>query len=246
MGKRHESVKTLHTRTRVERTKEAGQWALICRGATGNLRRRSSLDDLAVALREHGCSSLRFDYQHSLYPRRGERLRTLKTMLADVARALAFVLGTNGRAPDFVVGRGFGARLALQALKRYPDVPLVMWAPIVWLQTSLEIRSRLHEIRRHGVTSFDNTRIGGRFVARLEDPTDAEIKSWIVPKRRHIIVHGKDDAVVPARFVDEAVKLIKSAGGGVQVIAVPGGHPHPGGNVAPQIAEIVKAVRRLG
>jgi hypothetical protein len=230
---------------RIERRRDGKKWTLICRGLTGNLTRRSSLDDLAVALREHGCSSLRFDYRYSLYPSSAGKLRTLDSMIRDTTQAISLLLKRNRRLPDVVVGRGLGARLALEALRPYPDVPLIMWTPILWLRTSLEIRYRLHEIRRKGFTTFDNMRIGARFVAALKDPTDAQVKSWIVPKRRHIIVYAKNDKVVPFRLVDEAVKLIKASSGEVNMIAAPGEHPHPGKDVSPQIAKIVEFVSDL-
>lgn len=232
-------------RSRVVVVDKGQRWALICRGLTGSLSMKSSLDELAEALGRHGWSSLRFDYRYSLNPSTGRALRTLNSMREDVTQALSRISVRTGHGPDVVIGRGFGARLALEALRGHPNVPLIMWTPIIWLRTSLEIRWRLHEIRRCGFTEFDKAKVGAQFVTSLKDPIDKQIKSWIVPTRRHVIVCAKDDRVVPARLIEETMGVITSTGATVEVISVPGDHPHPGEDVSQQIAKIVDVVGNL-
>jgi hypothetical protein len=166
-------------------------------------------------------------------------------MREDVTQALSRISARTGHGPDVVIGRGFGARLSLEALRDHPNVPLIMWTPIIWLRTSLEIRWRLHEIHRCGFTEIDKTKVGEQFVASLKDPSDKQIKSWIVPTRRHVIVRAKKDRVVPWRLIKETRGVIASTGAKVEVIPVAGGHPHPGEDVSQQIAKIVEVVGNL-
>ncbi|MCC7519894.1 MAG: hypothetical protein IT578_12015 [Verrucomicrobiae bacterium] len=232
-------------RTSTKYAKHGFRWALVCPGLTGSLTKKSSLDDLAGVLREQGYSSLRLDYRRSLHTSDARTVRTMKSMLEGVKTGISLVSSKAKRQPNVIIGRGLGARLTLEALRGLPDVPLVMWTPIMWLRTSLEIRYRLHEIRREGFTVFDNTKVGARFVEALRDPTDAEIKSWIAPKRRHVIVYAEEDKVVPFRLVKEVGELIKAAGGKVEMVAAPGEHPHPDKEVSPQIARIVGIVSTI-
>ena len=229
----------------IRREPSRNRWILICRGLTGNFARASSLDDLAEVLQRSGWSSLRFDYGGSLAPVGNQELRTVETMIQDVAACLNFMsgdVGEIGKAPDIVVARGFGGRIALEALRDYPDIPLVMWAPILWLTTSLELRARLHELRRSGRLEFDQTELGSAFVSSLLDPTDAQIKSWIIPNRQHVIVQGEDDDVAPLRFALEAKSLIEQAGGQVYLKTVLGSHPHPATDVEIQLKTIKKVL----
>lgn len=219
--------------------------ALICRGLTGSYATPSALDELALSLSKQGISSQRFDYSGTLDPKAGQRLRTISSMRRDLSRAIMKLEASKIGSPDLVIARGVGARVALERLRRCPAVSLIMWAPILWLRTSLEIRFRTHEVRRRSCSTFDDTRIGRRFIASLRDPTDDEILSWIVPNRRHVIVYARDDQVAPARLVDEAAELIRKARGHVTLVDVPGGHPHPGRNVASQVAEITRLAERL-
>ncbi|CBE69086.1 MAG: hypothetical protein F9K13_07015 [Candidatus Methylomirabilis oxygeniifera] len=225
---------------KLRRTTVGRKWALICRGLTGSLECRSSLDDLADSLDVEFWSSLRFDYRHSLKPEVGESLRTAVSMVADTKAAMAALHRQSRRMPDVVIARGYGARIAMEALLEAPDVPLIMWAPIIWLRTSLEIRYRLHEIRRLGFTEFDNAKVDAQFIASLQDPSDEEIKSWIVPTRQHVIICAQDDSVVPERLIEETEKVITSAGARVVVISVPGEHPHPDKDVSRQISKIIQ------
>jgi len=225
----------------IRRESTGRRWILICSGLTGNVAKASSLDDLAEVCRRGGWSSLRFDYGNSLAPLPNEQLRTIETMIQDVSACINFMSGDRGgigKPPDIVVARGFGCRVALEALQNHPNIPLVMWAPILWLKTSLEVRARLHELRRSGRLEFDHTQIGIEFIRSLLDPTDAQIKSWITRDRRHVIVQGEDDEVAPLRFALEAKKLIQEAGGNVYLKTVLGSHPHPAADVETQLKTI--------
>src|SRR5262249_17900846 len=122
----------------------------------------------------------------------------------------------------------------------------ILWTPIMWLRTSLEIRYRLHEIRRDGFATIDGTKIDTRFVETLEDPTDDQIKTWIRPKRKHVMVYAEDDKVVPVRLVKESAQLIHDAGGDVEMIPAPGDHPHPSTDISPQLTKIVEVLKSLG
>lgn len=225
----------------IRRAPRGNRWVMICRGLTGSFSVRSSLDELAEVLEHSGWSSLRFDYGNSLKPSADEQPRTVPSMVQDVSGAISFMSGTSGeinRVPDIVIARGFGARLALEALQEYPDVPLVLWAPILWLRTSLELRARLHELRRHGRLEFDGTEIGDQFVDSLPDPTDEQIRRWIKASRQHIIIQGEDDDVAPLRFALETKELIRQASGPVELIVVLGSHPHPATDVEIQLRRI--------
>jgi hypothetical protein len=228
----------------IRREANRNRWILICGGLTGNLQRASPLDDLAEVLHRSGWSSLRFDYGNSLAPRANQELRTMETMLEDVSACVNFMSRDQsiGKPPDIVVARGFGCRVALEALPNHSNIPLVMWAPILWLATSLEMRGRLHELRRSGRLEFDSTEIGIEFVRSLSDPTDEQIKSWIKPERQHVIVQGEDDEVAPLRFALEAKKLILEAGGQVHLKTVLGSHPHPATDVEVQLKTIKKVL----
>lgn len=224
----------------IRRAPEISRWALLCRGLTGNLSRRSSLDELADALERRGWSSFRFDYRGRGTSLGNSGLPTVESMVKDVSRSLSSLWQQIGRLPDVVIVRGFGARLALEALVPHPDVPLVLWAPILWLQTSLELRGRMHELRRNGCLIIDGTELGANFLESLQDPTDDQVRSWIVPQRRHVIIQTQEDQVVPVRFGKELHELIESASGRVDFVTVPGTHPHPGVNVRTQIRTIGK------
>lgn len=221
------------------------QLALICRGLTGDSTQKSSLDDLAVALGQKGWSSFRFDYRGRGTSSKLANLPTLDSMREDIVYALRYMTDAFGERKSAVIARGFGSRLAIECLKEYPNLPLIMWAPILWLQTSLEIRYRMHELRRKGVMVFDNTTIGSDFLASLRDPTDAAVQSWVVAQRPHVIVHGTEDQVVPMRLVEEARDLIKYSSGNIEYYAVSGQHPHPGAEVTAQIEKITEIMGRL-
>jgi 3-oxoadipate enol-lactonase len=231
---------------RIRRVQGSNRWALICSGLTGSLSRRSSLDELADTLNLRGWSSLRFDYRNSLKPYLGQSLRTIKSMLEDISCALSALSRKVGGQPDAVIARGLGARLTLEALRPYPDVPLIMWAPILWLRTALELRGRLHEMHRQEHLSVDGTEIGDDFIKSLEDPSDADLRSWIMPTRRHVIVHGEEDQVVPVRLAIEAKNLIENALGKVELYMLPGRHPHPGQDVRVQLRKIGNILMSIG
>lgn len=219
--------------------------AVICRGLTGELTRKSSLDELADALGQKGWSSICFDYRGRGNSSKAPNLPTLDSMMEDVTGVLSYIENKFGQKPDAVIARGFGSRLALACLKEDPTTPLIMWAPILWLQTSLEIRYRMHEFRRNGVMVFDDTTIGRDFLDSLRDPTNAELRSWIVGQRPHAIVHGIEDQVVPIRLVEEARDLIKWSGGNVELYTLSGQHPHPGADVKMQIDKVTEILGHL-
>ena len=218
------------------------KWVLLCRGLTGNKAKRSSLDELVDTLSCDGWSSLRFNYRKSLFADKLKKLRTVKSMTKDLSIAFTALFEKVGRQPDVVVARSFGARLAIEALTPYPDVPLVMWAPILWLRTSLELRGRLHEMRRKGKLTIDGSDVGPKFIKSVKDPTDKEFCSWIVPQRRYILIQGADDKVSPFFLVREAKDLIESTGSKVEVHMVSGEHPHPESDVRQQISKIKEAL----
>jgi 3-oxoadipate enol-lactonase len=224
----------------LRRIKGSERWALVCRGLTGSVSRRSSVDELADALDFRGWSSLRFGYRYSLKPVfEAEELRTVGSMVEDTKAAVIALAEEIGRLPDVVIARGLGARLALEALLPFPEVPLVLWAPILWLRAFLELRGRLHEMRRAGHLTIDRTPVGAEFIDALEDPRDVDVQDWVVPKRRHVIVHGEEDHVAPLQLAAEARDVIERAGGRVKVLGVPGRHAQHGTDVRAQIRAIV-------
>lgn len=179
--------------------------ALICRGVTGNLVQDVAkaerhgkpviLTQLVDALEDIGWSSIRFDYRGRGQSSRAPDVPTVSSMLHDVTCALSYIERTIGKEPDVVIARGFGSRLALESMRQFPTIPLIMWVPIIWLQTAFDIRYRMHEYRRTRVIEFDDTKIEKVFLKSLKDPTDDEVRSWIVAARPHLIVHGIDDEV---------------------------------------------------
>jgi hypothetical protein len=221
------------------------RWVLVCRGLTGNLTSRSSLDELTDQLGDRQWTSFRFDYTGTLITEAYRNPRTRESMIRDVTLAISSLVERLQSNPTAVVARGYGSSLALQTLTDYPDIPIVMWSPILWLRTSLELRGRLHQLRRGGRLEFDKTVIGEDFVKAINDPSDDEVRKWINPDRRHIIVHGETDEVTPLWLVQEAKALIESAGGRVLLVTVQGGHPHPGEDVKIQIEKIVEVLSLL-
>ena len=221
--------------------------ALICMGVTRHLETQPLLQDLAKALEQVGWSSIRFDYRGRGQSSHAPDLPTVSSMLQDIAYALSYIESTFGKNPDAVIARGFGSRLALECMQQYPTIPLIMWAPIIWLQTSLDIRYRMHEHRTTGVMKFDDTEMEEVFLKSLKDPTDGEVRSWIVGDRRHLIVQGAEDQVVPMRLVTEARDLIEKAGSKPELFLVRGPHPHPDTDelVQPQIVKITEVVGGL-
>jgi len=219
--------------------------ALLCRGLTGDLNRRLSVDDLADALAEKGWSSIRFDYRGRGNSYKAPNLPTVSSMMEDVTCVLSHIKQTFCKEPDAVIAIAIGCRLALECLKEYPTIPLIMWAPIIWFQTSAEIRYRMHEYRRTGVMEFDRTRIGDVFLESARDPTYDEVSSWVFKERHHFIAHGIEDEVVPMRLLTEGRDLIQQAGGDVKLFVVSGEHPHPKANVQTQIQKVVEVVGTL-
>lgn len=220
-------------------------FVVLCRGLTGSGSRASSYEQLAEVLGNYGWPTARFDYCGSLAPARHELLRTDASMVSDLATRVHELEARFGRVPAAVVARGYGARIALEALGQRSVVPLVMWAPILWLKTSLEIRFRLHELRQKGELIVDGTELSPEFTNQIRDLTHSELAALVNPERLHVIVHGEQDSVVPSRLIDEAADVIREAGGVVQVIAVPGGHPHPQEDVGAQIHAIADALGHL-
>lgn len=230
---------------KIRATKNDDKWVLICRGLTGNLSCPSSLDKLADALFQSGWSSLRFDYQNSLSSKECKSLRTIRTMTKDIKHTFVVISKLIGHHPDVVIARGLGAILALEALTQYPDVPLIMWAPIVWLQTALELRGRLHQMRRQRKLEIDGTKIGYEFLKFLKDPTDGEIKKWISRKRHHYIVQGKADKVSPVSLTEEFRKIVEQTGSSIKLFTVPGEHPHPKKDTQLQIRKIISILSTI-
>lgn len=186
-----------------------------------------------------------FDYRGRGNSSKAPNLPTVESMLQDVTRSLSHIEEKFGKKPDVVIGQAIGCRLALECLKDHPEIPLVMWAPIIWFQTSAEIRYRMHELRRTGVMAFDGAAIGGEFVQSATDPSDHDIQSWICPARVHTIVHGAEDQVVAMRLLIEMRDLIEGADARVELFLAPGPHPHPGADVQAQISKIVEVVGGL-
>lgn len=194
--------------------------ALMCRGLTGDLTRRLSVDDLADALAAKGWSSIRFDYRGRGNSAQADDLPTVGSMMQDITSVVAYAERSLAKKPDVVIGQALGCRLALECLSDDPTIPLIMWAPIIWFQTSAEIRYRMHEYRREGFMAFDGATIGQDFLRSAIDPNDAEFRRWIHRDRRHIIVHGAEDRVVPMRLVVEMRGLIEEAGGRFKLFVV--------------------------
>jgi predicted esterase len=92
---------------------------------------------------------------------------------------------------------------------------------------------------------FNETTIGTHFLESLKDPIDNELQSWIVAQRRHVVVHGVENQVVPMRLLIEARDLIEKAGGKVELILVSGHHPIPGVDVQAQIKKIIEVLHGL-
>lgn len=213
--------------------------ALICRGLTGDLTRQSSIDALAAEQAKVGWSSVRFDFRGRGEASQSAGLPTVTSMLEDLGAVLNWVKDKTGQEPNAIIARGFGSRLALECLESNPHIPIVMWAPIVWLQTSLELRGRLHEFRRYAKLVIDGTEIQSNFLTSLRDPDDAMIRSWIAPDRRHVIIHPQEDKVVPLELARELWKIMQGAGAKVAFVEVPGAHPHPDKNVSGQIQAVL-------
>jgi len=216
---------------------------LICRGLTGDFSMSGSLDELADALAGCGWSSLRFDYRGRGRSRGSAKTPTVNTMCEDVQSVYDYATERFGRPPSAVIARGFAARLVLEVLRGRPEAPFLLWAPIVWLRTSLEMRGRLHELRRRGRLIVDGSEIPSGFVDALEDPTDLDLRAWIVPQRRHVIIQPEGDAVSPPGLARELQQLITSSGGCAELVLVPGAHPHPKMSVRPQICAIVSRLQ---
>lgn len=231
--------------------------ALICRGVTGDLvqdvakgkkqGKPAILTQLVDSLEDIGWSSFRFDYRGRGHSSRAPDVPTVGSMLQDTACAISYIVSTFGKKPDVVIARGYGSRLALECMHQYPTIPLIMWVAIIWLQTSLDIRYRMHEYRRTGVMEFDDTKMEEVFLKSLRDPTDDDIRSWIVAARPHLIVQGIDDEVATMRLLIETRDLMAQAGTKPELFIVRGPHPHPGTDkmVQPQINEIVELLGQL-
>lgn len=216
--------------------------SLLCRGLTGDLTRSSAIDELAAELANAGWSSVRFDFRGRGQSSQSARFPTVSSMVEDLGAVLDWIKEETGSDPDAVLARGFGSRLALECLESKPHIPLVMWAPILWLQTSLELRGRFHEMRRRTKLVIDGTEIKRAFLDSLCDPDDGLLRSWIAPGRPHVIIHPQEDKVVPLKLARELWKIMQGAGAKVAFVKVPGPHPHPDKNVRGQIQAVLDSL----
>lgn len=221
------------------------RFALLCRGLTDSSSRHSGIDELADVLEKRCWSSLRFDYSNSLTIKGNDQLRTAQSMVRDFSQTLQSLSQCINQSPDVIIARGYGCRIALEGLASdKSQTPLIMWAPILWLRTAFEIRARLHELRKNGSLVIDGVPIAKEFVENVVDPTNNQLRAWVTP-RRYFIVQAEDDTVTTVRLVSETKQLIESAGGAVEVIKIPGLHPHPGMDVTPQLKKIIRVLARL-
>lgn len=215
---------------------------ILCTGLTSNIAAGGTTGHLATALADAGWKSLRFDYCGSLDPDDPSQLRTMARMREDIESVVAV-------APDdcasVLIARGRAAQPALRVAMRSPRVRhLVLWAPIIWVEAPhSELKGEImREVEEKGFAEIDGTRVGRAFLDALDDPSDAEIASWVRPDCRYSIVHPTGDEVHAVHLADRLAEIIRDGGGAVRFTRVPGKHPNIREIPHDQIAAIVAAL----